>query len=219
MNNLLIKICGISDLDIAQQSAQAGAHYIGIVFHHQSSRFVSIEKAKEISIIAHRFGAKPVAVFVEQSANKMLEICSITGINVVQLHGEISRSQHQLLPQHYIRIYAQSINNTGEIEKDTTSGLSHCDPSRDFLLFDNKTPGNGMAFDWQRFSYHGRFRWFLAGGLTAKNVATAISTLQPNALDISTGVENKFGRKEINLIEQFINSAKSKNNGRHENEQ
>lgn len=51
---------------------------------------------------------------------------------------------------------------------------------------------------------------FLAGGLTADNVAAAICQVHPYAVDVSSSVElsNKSG-KDYQLVQAFIKNAKS----------
>ena len=51
---------------------------------------------------------------------------------------------------------------------------------------------------------------FLAGGLTADNVASAICQVHPYAVDVSSGVElsDKSG-KDYQLVQAFIKNAKS----------
>ncbi len=207
MFKLRVKICGIRTAEIAQQAAQAGADFMGLVFHPDSKRYVTLEQAKIIAAAVKAKGAIPVAVFVNHSAAEMHEICEKTAITWIQLHGSDAKQQHHLLPAHYQRIYVQSVTAKGEIPFDNESGLIHCNPARDFLLFDTAQPGSGKKFDWQLFNYQGKFRWFLAGGLTPDNVVAALKQLKPAGVDVSSGVENAAGEKDITLVRKFINSC------------
>ena len=60
----------------------------------------------------------------------------------------------------------------------------------------------------QAFYYDLPFRWLLAGGLNAFNVVAAINAMQPNGVDVSSGVELNKGNKDIFLIKQFIKSVR-----------
>lgn len=204
MAKTLIKICGIRNVEIAKQTILAGAEYIGLIFYPKSKRYVNVEQAKNIAATVIAQGATPVAVFVDQSAQEMLNICEMTNISTIQLHGSNARQQHHLLPAHYQRIYVLSVAQEGSINADIDDGLKHCDPTRDFLLFDNEQAGSGLEFNREKFHYQGNFRWFLAGGLTAENVAQAIDQLKPTGVDVSSGVENKLGEKDMAMIEKFI---------------
>ena len=68
----------------------------------------------------------------------------------------------------------------------------------DYLLFDHGSGGTGKAFDWQLVSGVKR-PFFLAGGLTVENLCTAISTVHPWAVDLSSGVE-QAGQKDREKI-------------------
>lgn len=205
MYKTLIKICGLRDRELAQQAAQAGAHFIGLVFHPDSKRFVSIKEAKQIATATRQSGAEPVAVFVNSNANEMHTICEETGIRIVQLHGMVARQQHRLLPDHYQRIYVLPVAADGSYD----DRFNSCKAERDFLLFDHQYAGSGKTFNWKLFNYSGNFRWILAGGLTPDNVSVALTHLQPSGVDVSSGVENNSNEKDILLIKNFINRAQS----------
>jgi len=200
-NKLLVKICGIRDLDIAKQTAKLGANYIGLVFYPDSKRNVDAKQAKLLSDMIKQNGAIPVAVFVDQTAAEMQEICLNTNISTVQLHGNISRQQHYLLPENYTRIYAIT-------QFEHENQLTYCQPERDFLLYDHIDSGKGKSFDWTKFLPPDKFRWFLAGGLNPDNIHSAIQKLNPSGVDVSSGVENQSGQKDIELIQRFIQEAK-----------
>lgn len=212
MRNTKIKICGLRDAELAKQAAIAGADYIGIIFHPASKRYASLEQASQIVAALKLTSSKPIAVFTEHTAADMLAICQALGINIVQLHGSTARQQHQLLPVNFQRIYVQTVLANGSIATDVDKGLFHCRPERDFVLFDAIQPGGGQTFDWKKFNYSGNFPWFLAGGLTANNVTTALQLLHPFAVDVSSGVENAQQQKDIGLIQAFISTVKGVNN-------
>lgn len=203
-----IKICGIRTAELALQAALAGADFIGLVFYPPSKRSVSPAQAKAIAAAAKNGGAIPVGVFVHHSATEMQEICQMTGIQTVQLHGSIARTQHHLLPASFQRFYVQTVEASGNIIDDAEGGLIFCDPQRDYVLFDNLLPGSGQPFAWNSFHNSGHFRACIAGGLTAKNVHTVINTLHPAAVDVSSGVEVITGNKSLSLINQFINTVR-----------
>ena len=72
---------------------------------------------------------------------------------------------------------------------------------------------SGESFDWHNLQVpEGRSRgWLLAGGLTAANVAVAISVLHPDMVDVSSGVTgaDKLA-KDHDLVQRFIRNAKLK---------
>jgi phosphoribosylanthranilate isomerase len=202
----LIKICGIRDPEMAAQAAIAGVDLIGIIFHPSSPRYVSLDQAAVISHAATKAGVVPVAVFVNNTNVEMCRICEATKIKTVQLHGTAARAHHHLLPDEYQRIYVQAVSNKGELQTD--KGLLYLDPDRDLVLIDHVDPGQGNKINWLAFHYDLPFPWLLAGGLTPSNVVAAINDLQPDGVDVSSGVESSKGNKDIFLIQRFITSVR-----------
>jgi phosphoribosylanthranilate isomerase len=210
MHKTTIKICGFRDADLARQAVLAGVNYIGIVFHPASKRYVEVSEAKKIAAAVNKAGGIPVAVFKNQSALEIKQICIQTNIQMVQLHGEIPRDEHYLLPRDFQRIYVCHVTKAGDVLP-PGEGFKHCDTQRDFLMFDHVEAGSGVPFNWMQFNKHQNqfdpFKWFLAGGLTAKNVKSAIQLLSPTGVDISSGVESLPGNKDIELIRQFVRAV------------
>jgi phosphoribosylanthranilate isomerase len=203
MVNPIIKICGIRDAEMAENAAKSGANLIGIVFHPSSLRHVSLEQAIAISNATRKAGASPVAVFVDQNDIEMRTICEAADIQIVQLHGRVARAHHHLLPNTYQRIYV--LNNT---EQRNDDGFQYLESTRDIILIDHDQPGHGKMNNFKDFRYSLPFPWIVAGGLNPSNVATLIDQLQPNGVDVSSGVEITKGQKDILLIQQFISAAR-----------
>jgi phosphoribosylanthranilate isomerase len=208
MNKVAIKICGLTDVDTATIATDYGAHFIGLVFHPPSKRCINVNVGKQIAAAVKKHHGIPVAVFYNHDAAFMQSICDALDIDHIQLHGPIAKNEHHLLSEHYKRIYALQVTGNGAIDMDHSQGLMQCNPARDYILFDNVTPGAGIPFTWHGFQYAGPFRFGIAGGLNALNVKAAISQLQPTFVDISTGVENAIGIKDRSMIRHFIATVK-----------
>lgn len=204
----IIKICGMTDSALAAETVAMGAHYIGVMMYPASKRYVDVATAKKIARAVKNANGIPVAVFVDTSAEDMKALCETCDIQVVQLHGEISRQAHHHLPNSYQRIYVLSVREDGSINPDTADGLTYLKPDRDLLLFDGLNGGSGHAFNHDKFHYDGNIPFILAGGLTAENVSTAINKIHPHGIDVSSGVESSPGVKSKPLIHQFITNAK-----------
>lgn len=205
-----IKICGITDPDVAKQTVKAGVKYIGIMCYRESPRYVPENVAIEISKVVRRNGGIPVAVFVNASSERMQAFCKKAKIDHVQLHGNRARQQHCLLSNDLHRIYALHFDKNGKCLGDPDEGMSFLNPKRDYLLLDSEEGGSGVSFNWNKFLFDSEFPYFLAGGLTPSNVNKATTKIKPFALDVSSGVETKPGVKSIDLIQQFIKHSKEK---------
>ena len=196
-----VKICGITNLDDALAAVEAGADALGFVFA-QSPRRVSPEKAREITCILPPFVCK-VGVFVDDDLYKVAQVQDFCGLNYVQLHGEEDVIDAQVLGLKVIKSFAMG---KGRIPKaDEYPGAA--------LLLDTYVPGlaggSGKTFDWSLAAPLAAQRpVILAGGLNPDNVASAIETVKPFAVDVSSGVEKNPGRKDHERVSEFIKNAK-----------
>ncbi len=78
-------------------------------------------------------------------------------------------------------------------------------PSKDF-------GGTGKTFDWNLavdFKKRYPLPLVLSGGLNLTNIEEAIRTVQPYAVDISSGVELKPGKKDHAKLKDLIQLCKS----------
>lgn len=199
-----VKICGMTHPDDAEYAARLGADYIGIIMADRSRRKVSLSVAKCIADVSRKVGAEPVGVFVDQTADQIISICTQTGINTVQLHGATSHQALHTILGYYSIIYAVSVEKNGVISQTQTLPISV------IPLYDHSNGGTGVPFDWMTFSPPKNTCWMLAGGLNADNIAEAIALLKPNGVDVATGVEfPNSTRKDPILVKAFIQAAKN----------
>lgn len=198
-----VKICGITHPEDAAYAVQEGADQIGIIFAPSSKRYVSLPEALAIVDIILQGGAEPVGVFVDESVDQILSICQATGIKTVQLHGAVSPASLTALQEHVSVIYAVYVDAHG------MTSLPQNFPEGAILLFDTLGSGSGRTFHWNTFSPPKTAPWILAGGLTPSNVSTAIALLNPNGVDVASGVEYAHStRKDPHLVRSFITIAK-----------
>lgn len=72
--------------------------------------------------------------------------------------------------------------------------------------------GTGKTIDWQTLkNFQPTIPWMLAGGLTPENIIDAISRLNPNGIDLSSGVERASGDKDLTKVTQLFQQLKSRN--------
>ena len=72
--------------------------------------------------------------------------------------------------------------------------------------------GTGQTVDWNAVRQRGDkllgLPTVLAGGLTPENVVAAMETAQPDAVDVSSGVESSPGRKDEDKLRAFVAAAR-----------
>jgi phosphoribosylanthranilate isomerase len=201
-----IKICGITNLEDALLAAALGADALGFIFYAKSPRQVPPETAR--AIIAHLppFVAA-VGVFVDEDVAVVQDLATRVGLDWVQLHGAES-------PE-YCRSLGCRVIKAFRIQDDTS--LRQVEPYRDAaraLLLDTykkgQVGGTGEVFDWHLAREAKKYgRIILAGGLTAANVAQAIATAQPDAVDVASGTEAAPGKKDPAKLRAFFKAMKA----------
>lgn len=199
-----VKVCGITTPEDAAMAAQAGAAAIGLVFWPGSPRFVDRAMARRIVEVLPSFLAR-VGVFVDQSLDMMTRTSDDVGLDVIQLHGAERPEMVACLPRRAIK----AIRVGGGSVLDEVSRYQGAGILLDTK--DEKRPGGtGRTFDWQTAQQvRARVPFLvLAGGLTADNVAAAIKTVGPDAVDVSSGVEATPGRKDPKKLKAFLEAVR-----------
>ncbi len=210
MQKMKVKICGITNLADARFIAGAQVDYMGFIFYEGSSRY--IEPAKAGAMINWIEGPQKVGVFVNQPLDDVNMIVRQTGVDLVQLHGNESPEYCSLIEKPVIKalhIREATISETLQNEiKDYQSQV-------EYLLFDTGSTeqwgGTGRTFDWSLLNeISHEIPFFLSGGLNVENIQPAIQTVQPNTVDICSGLESEPGRKDFDKVEQFMNQIQNK---------
>lgn len=198
-----VKICGLKNQTDIKCINTLSPDFAGFVmFFEKSHRNISPEKAQKL-LSALDPNIKSVAVTVSPT-EEQLEQIHTPGFDYVQIHGKISEKLLSECKTPVIRaINVSGIESIGDIENlDNVKGI----------LFDSAVPGSGKSFDWSMLEKLPKTdkMLFLAGGLTADNVAKAVAQLRPFAVDVSSGVElaDKSG-KDFELVRTFIENARN----------
>jgi len=199
-----VKICGITCLDDAQAAVAAGADAIGLVFYPPSSRFVKPLVAAEIVAALGPF-VTTVGLFVNAEAGVVKDTLALTGLQLLQFHGDECAEYCQQFERPYIKALRMS--------PDLDPGQAMAAfPEACGYLFDawqaDKYGGTGKTFDWQRIVGLAGDNVILAGGLNPDNVEAAVQAVRPYAVDVSGGVEQTPGKKDHLALKAFITAAK-----------
>ncbi len=204
-----VKMCGLfRDEDISYAN-EVKPDYIGFVFYPKSHRYVSVEKAQSLKARLDP-EIKAVGVFVDSDISFIKELVAKNIIDIVQLHGhEDSNYIHELRksidnPDIYI-IQAIVIKNETDILRLPQNDFMDNEFSADYYLVDSGM-GSGSSFNWDLLKEHNG-KIFLAGGLNTENIAKALSTVKPFAVDVSSGIETDR-IKDFDKMKKFISLVK-----------
>lgn len=204
---MIVKICGITSIEVAQAARDYGADLIGFVFA-ESRRRIEVKVAEKIATTVKHVGK--VGVFVNTPLAQVQEIADRCKLDFVQLHGEESPEYCRLLK--YPVIKAVRVGEQFDPQ-------SLADYDVDWVLFDSLVPGQqggtGIPFDWhkaKRVRAQIKIPLLVAGGLTPDNVGEAIRILSPEGIDVSGGVETN-GQKDLEKIKQFLLAVRKTEGG------
>ena len=201
-----IKICGLKRAEDAAAAVAAGADALGFNFWKRSPRYVEPAEAARIVLnIPPR--VLTVAVFVDEELERVLGIAEETGIMALQLHGSES-------PEYLDRLGAYLKIKTIKVGESFQPAELSRYPSVSLFLLEGfvagMAGGTGRTFDWSLAEKAKDFgKIILAGGLTAENVGAAVRRVQPWGVDVASGVESEPGKKDPQLIREFIQAARA----------
>ncbi|MGH9744955.1 MAG: phosphoribosylanthranilate isomerase [Candidatus Acidiferrales bacterium] len=207
MPKVKVKICGITNWTDARRAVEAGAQFLGFNFYRPSPRYIAPAAARRIVRRLPK-GITSVGVFVNEPEENMLAIARKVGLDCLQLHGDespelVSRLKRKLPVIKAIRVRASF----------RPAQLSSFKRAFALLLdgFDfRQYGGTGKTFNWKLARNSNRTRRvFLAGGLTPENVAEAIHTAHPYAIDVCSGVEAHPGRKDPARVIALMGAVKA----------
>ncbi|RPA60702.1 phosphoribosylanthranilate isomerase [Aerococcus agrisoli] len=179
-----VKLCGIRRLEDVAILNEVKPDYAGFIFA-PSKRQVGVDEAEAL-----RQALDPsipaVGVFVDADPLFIKEVVDADIIQVVQLHGHedaIYIEETRRLIGDVPIVQAVRVASPDDVHLETTA---------DMVLFDAYSKGvqggTGQQFNWDYLAGVDR-KYFLAGGLNPDNIRTAIETVRPYAVDISSGVE------------------------------
>ena len=207
MSNIKIKICGIKTSTILDYCNKLNVDYFGLVFYTKSPRNINIKEACNLINLQKKKNINPVGVFVNHNLNELNELIKITNLRYIQLHGNENNDYIKKLKEknNLIIIKAISIQNENDLHQIRLFTRA------DLFLFDykpkkNELPGgNAKSFDWSLLKDQNITKpWFISGGINKNNVNKLLENLTPYGIDISSGVEDKPGIKNINKIKDIV---------------
>lgn len=198
---IAIKICGITSLDDARAAAALGVNAVGFVLWEGSPRALPLDEVGVIVAALPPF-VLPVGVFVDPSRDDLRAAAELGGIRTAQIHGRAPAMEHLgMRVLQSVRLGARK----GSFEPVMPAGEPvHLDTNDPILR-----GGTGQTIDWQSARLVAMMRpVVLAGGLNSGNVGEAIRVVAPYAVDVSSGVETSPGRKDPELMREFVEAVR-----------
>src|SRR5579863_2935766 len=199
------KICGLSSAAAVEAAVQGGAAFVGFVFYPPSPRALAPSAAGALAA-AVPAGVRRVGLFVDAEDEAIAAVLGEAALDLLQFHGHEPPARVAAARDRFGRPVIKAVAIAGPADLATAARY---ETVADMLLFDAKPPrrrgalpgGNGLAFDWQLISGRRWARpWMLSGGLTAELLPQAVRLSGAQIVDVSSGVEEAPGRKDLAKI-------------------
>jgi phosphoribosylanthranilate isomerase len=215
-SSVRVQIAGASSLEEALAAERAGADALGFTLRLPTGVHDGLTEAKARDIIAQLppFITSVVITYVS-TAREAVELCRYLGGMALQLHGEFPTGDLRLiraaLP--HLKII-RAVHVTGA---DAVARARSLERHVDGLILDTYDPvsgrggATGKTHDWaisRQIVEAVHVPVILAGGLTPDNVAAAIRSVSPWAVDVHTGIEDADGTRNLAKLRTFIERAK-----------
>jgi phosphoribosylanthranilate isomerase len=200
-----VKICGITNLDDALVSIEAGAYALGFNFYKRSPRYIDLQAVRTI-VNQLPSNVMKVGVFVNESnPEDVARVADESGVDVIQLHGDESPEYCAALRGRYV-IKVLHVTST-------FSPVSALKYETQAILLDAFSGevygGSGQTTDWTlaRETRELVPKLYLAGGLSPENVADAIKAVRPFAVDACSRLELSPGLKDATRVQKFLTAV------------
>ena len=203
-----IKFCGMTRVEDAEAAVNLGADAIGLVLAQGSPRFISLAQA---AIIRRRLpeSVQAVALFRNADAQEVVQAVNAFAPDLLQFHGEES-------PEFCVEFGVPYWRAVPMAQPQDLLDWSRRFATANALLLDAHTKGErgglGKTFNWSGIRRASTIplarKLVLAGGLTPDNVAVAVQTVRPYAVDVSSGIESSPGIKDQAKMRKFIEEVR-----------
>lgn len=193
-------------------AVELGAAFTGVIFAGGPRR-VTAERAAEI-FQGVPSGVARVGVFAADEPHEVARVAGISGLDIVQLHGDPRAADVRALRRHFSGKVWAAARAQGSLLPEFAEELFL---EADSVLLDAHVPGKlggtGVTLEWSALAHtlgemRGTTPVVLAGGLTPENVETAVRLLAPDVVDVSSGVESAVGIKDHDMMRAFVEAAR-----------
>lgn len=206
-NELLVKVCGITDAANAEEIAMLQPNMMGFILYPKSSRYIDFLKAKEIIALLPK-GIKKVAVLVNEPLHRAKQIADSGTFDILQLHGNESIEYCQSLATRIPIMKAFGVVDRLPIELEA---YSRCCT---YFLFDTKSEnygGSGQKFNHEILrQYNNNLEFLISGGIDLDDIDSIIELKHEKlkGIDINSKFEESAGIKDVNKVKKLIKKIK-----------
>jgi len=204
---VLFKICGLKEINSIECCERKNVDFFGMIFYEKSPRYITLKQAQELVDFSKNKNIKPVGVFVNENLETIKSFIKNLDLKIIQLHGSENDE------------YIKKIKHNADLEviksisikdKEDTKIINNYQEN-DYFLLDYKPEkndlpgGNAKQFDWSLLSdLKINKPWFLSGGINKSNINKIKNYVNPNGIDLSSGVEESQGIKNVNMINNLL---------------
>ena len=225
---MIIKVCGMRNADNIKAAEEAGADWIGLIFHKDSPRFVSMYSSlagiipdyapSSLSRNDKDNISKRVGVFVDDMPQTIVTMVVNFHLDMVQLHGNESRIMIENLRRTIepdIHPGLKIIKAISISSKEDVMRYKEYEGSVDYLLFDTKcatSGGCGKHFEWSVLeAYDGNTPFLLSGGIGPEDIDNVKAFRHPMmaGIDLNSKFETEPGIKDIEKLKLFIRKIRN----------
>ena len=204
---MLFKICGLKEINIIDCCEKKNVDFFGMIFYEKSPRNITLKQAQKFVEFSKNKNIKPVGVFVNENLEVTKSFIKNLDLKYVQLHGKENDE------------YIKEIKDNVDLEVIKSISIKNIDDfkkidnyqTNDYFLLDYKPEkndlpgGNAKQFDWSLLKELKINKpWFLSGGINKFNINKIKNCANPNGIDLSSGVEEAPGIKNVTMINNLL---------------
>ena len=204
---MLFKICGLKEINTIDCCEKKNVDFFGMIFYDKSPRYITLKQAQELVDFSKNKNIKPVGVFVNENLEIVKSFIKNLDLKIVQLHG---KENDEYIKEIKHNADLKVIKSIPIKDKKDFRKINNYQ-SNDYFLLDYKSEkdelpgGNAKQFDWSLLSdLNINKPWFLSGGINKSNINKIKNYVNPNGIDLSSGVEEAPGIKNVTMINNLL---------------
>jgi len=204
---VLFKICGLKEISTIDCCEKNNVDFFGMIFYEKSPRYITLKQAQKLVEFSKNKNIKPVGVFVNENLEVTKSFIKNLDLKLVQLHG---KENDEYIKEIKHNADLKVIKSIPIKDKKDFRKINNYQ-SNDYFLLDYKSEkddlpgGNAKQFDWSLLSdLNINKPWFLSGGINKSNINIIKNYVNPNGIDLSSGVEEAPGIKNVTMINNLL---------------